>query len=86
MAERCPTCGSPVDVYTGGEGTSSFEPVLPDELRSAALHAHTVLLAPKHGPRYFAAQRLYNALRSAGVPDDAFTVVRTGSPTSQETT
>ena len=25
--ERCPTCGSAVEVYTGDEGTSSFRPV-----------------------------------------------------------
>ena len=24
---RCPTCGAPVNVWTGDEGTSSYEPI-----------------------------------------------------------
>lgn len=86
MAERCPTCGCPVQVYTGGEGTSSYEPapVLPEDVRRAAVDACAVLLdaSPRRGSRYFAGQVLAAALLAAGVSLDASDPVRTGSPTS----
>lgn len=35
-ASTCPTCGSRVTVYTGDEGTSSYEPLLDAERRALA--------------------------------------------------
>jgi hypothetical protein len=38
-AERCPTCGGAVEVVTADEGTSSYRPLLTDEMVERAADA-----------------------------------------------
>ena len=38
MDERCPTCGAPVEVVSGDEGTSHYRPVVADLESAEALN------------------------------------------------
>jgi hypothetical protein len=52
MSERCPTCGSVVEVVTADEGTSSYRPSRPHLLADAIVeryHAALVDLAGDYG-------------------------------------
>jgi hypothetical protein len=56
MVERCPTCGAPVEVVSGGEGTSHYEPADDNDVGAELSRIEADMLD------------IHDALEDAGLP------------------